>query len=251
MSLRTQLLDMLPLTVRNGLRKTRMVFLSRIRSGGKAVINHRGIRIALNPAMGEGPLRALREGRYEGGELAAIERFLKKTDIVLEMGTGIGFITLFCAKIVGPEKVHSFEANPRLEPLIRRNFELNNLHPYLTFAVLGESEGVVKFKVAREYWSSSRQYCSDDLETINVRQLSVNTVLKRVSPSMIVMDIEGGECELVPMMDFAGVQRIMIELHPQLTGIEPAVKVEKHLRDAGFVERWACPDHVHLLLERD
>ncbi len=251
MGLRSRVLDKMPPLLRGSLREARRLTLAGARSVGRSrVVRHRGIRIALDERMGEGPIKALREGQYEGGELAAIERFLKRDDVVLEMGTGVGFITLFCARLVGPDRVHSFEANAELEPLIRRNFELNGLHPHLTFAVLGESDGEAEFNLEPEFWSSSRLCRSEQSRLVRVPQLAVNDIIRLVRPTMIIMDIEGGECSLAPLMDLEGVQRIMIELHPYVTGVENAEAVEQHFRGLGFVERWSCPDHMHLLLER-
>ena len=252
MNYRSQILDRVPTPIRGALRSCRRFVLSLARTiRDNDVICHRGIRLAIDPSMGEGPVRALREGQYEGGELAAIERYIKKTDVVLEMGTGIGFITLFCAKIVGDSNVHSFEANPQLQPLIQRNFDLNDLHPNLTFAVLGDADGEVEFNVEPEYWSSSRLHRSNQSTRVTVPQLSVNEVLREIRPTMLVMDIEGGECDLVPRMELSGVERVMIELHPYVTGVEQAGEVVKRFRESGFVQRWSCPDGMHLLLERD
>jgi FkbM family methyltransferase len=200
--------------------------------------------------MGDGPLRALREGNYEGGELAAIERYIRPEDVVLEMGTGIGFITLFCSRVVGAKSVHTFEANPSLETKIRKNFALNNMFPHLTIAVLGDRDGEVEFHLQPEYWSSSRLKYANSTQSVMVKQLSVNKALEAIRPTMIVMDIEGGECELVPMMNLTGVKRFMLELHPFLTGEKAATSVVNRLLSDGFEERWSCPDHMHILFER-
>ena len=252
MTTRSNLLDLLPESARRNLSELRRNVLGKIRNfWASDTINHRGIRIALVPSMGEGPLQALREGNYEGGELSAIERFIKQDDVVLELGTGIGFIALFCAKIVGEESVYTFKANPELEPLIRRNFELNKTYPKITFAVLGESNGEVDFNLEPEYWSSSRLKRSEKSRSLKVKQLAVNEVISRIKPSMIVMDIEGGEYELLPHMNLRGVKRFMIEIHPYLTDLEHQESLERRMHTEGFRESWAGPNRQHFLYERD
>ncbi len=251
MKIRSRIVDSLPPVVRKSISGIRRQLLTWSRSFFPSdVITNRGIRIALDKEMGDGPLRALRNGSYEGGELAAIERYIQPDDIVLEMGTGIGFIALFCSKVVGPRNVHTFEANPNLETKIRKNFALNDMFPQLTIAALGDCDGEVEFHLQPEYWSSSRLQRSNSTQTIKVKQLSVNTVLEAIRPTIIVMDIEGGECELIPIMNLTGVQRVMVELHPYLTGEEAATSVENRLLSAGFVERWSCPSHLQVLFER-
>ena len=251
MRIRSRIVDALPPVARKSISGMRRMVLNWSRNFFPSdVITNRGIRIALDKEMGDGPLRALRDGSYEGGELAAIERYIRPEDIVLEMGTGIGFITLFCSRVVGPGNVHTCEANPSLESKIQKNFALNDMFPKLTIAVLGECDGEVEFHLQSEYWSSSRLKYANSTQTVMVKQLSVNTVLEAIRPTMIVMDIEGGECELIPMMNLTGVKRFMLELHPYVTGEEGAKSVVNRLLSAGFVERWSCPDHAHILFER-
>lgn len=49
---------------------------------------------------------------YENYEIRLLEKYLNENDIVMELGTGIGFLSAFCAKKVGSKNVYSFEANP-------------------------------------------------------------------------------------------------------------------------------------------
>ena len=56
---------------------------------------------------------------YEKPEYDSIKNNLKETDIVLEVGTGIGYISLQCALIVGEENVYTYEASPTTADLAR------------------------------------------------------------------------------------------------------------------------------------
>ncbi len=64
---------------------------------------------------------------YECNDARLCRRFISPSDRVLELGTAIGFLALYCRKIIGVEQITLVEANPNLLPLIAENFALNEL----------------------------------------------------------------------------------------------------------------------------
>ena len=50
------------------------------------------------------------------------------------------------------------------------------------------------------------------------------------------MDIEGGEGDLVPLIDWSGVRKLAIELHPELLGAAGMKAILATLAAAGFEE---------------
>lgn len=251
MSLRDQIAESLPPFVRGALSRSRQSVLHVLRSWRSSrVIVHHGIRLVMDDSLPATVRRSLYRGEYEGGELAAVRQFLRDDDVVLELGAGIGFITLYCAARVGADRVFSFEANRRLEPLLQSNFRENRLYPHLEFAILAQDEGEVDFHLEDEYWSSSRIRRTDDALAVRVPSKSVNREIRRIDPTFLIMDIEGGEVELVPLIDFHHIQRVMIELHPYVVGEQATTKMLNHLKAEGFDVRWSCPKRLHLLLVR-
>ena len=90
---------------------------------------------------------ALFKGTYEDNERRLVRGLLKPGDRVLEIGTGIGLVSLVCAKICGAGNVLSYEANPQLERIIRKNYELNGLTPNLRMrAVTTDGRSVSFFR---------------------------------------------------------------------------------------------------------
>jgi hypothetical protein len=61
-----------------------------------------------------------------------------------------------------------------------------------------------------------------------------NEEVRSVKPSLLIIDIEGGEMELVPHMDLTGIRAIVIELHERVTGPEGAQTVRQSLMARGF-----------------
>ena len=77
--------------------------------------------------------RLLYRGEYELAEIHLLSHILREGDRVLDIGADMGATGLTAARRVGAANVTSFEANPALEPLIRRNYDLSNLHPTSEF----------------------------------------------------------------------------------------------------------------------
>jgi len=51
-------------------------------------------------------------GDYERKEATIVSQRLTADDVVLEIGAGIGFLSAYCAKRIGSERVFAYDANP-------------------------------------------------------------------------------------------------------------------------------------------
>lgn len=86
---------------------------------------------------------------YEGEEIKILSGMLKETDRVLEIGAGLGFLTIFCAKRIGSSNVIAYEANPKLIEIILQNFELNEVNPKIYNYIVGNNNSEVDFFFGR------------------------------------------------------------------------------------------------------
>jgi FkbM family methyltransferase len=153
---------------------------------------------------------------------------LAPDDVVLEIGAGIGFISALCAKRVGSERVTAVEANPALLPRIRATWARNGVAPTLVFGVLAREGGEAELWVADEFVASAAQApraasaqagaAARAENSVRVPQLAVGELMARVRPSCLVIDIEGGEAELLPAIDWRGVRKLVLEVHPHRIG---------------------------------
>jgi protein-L-isoaspartate O-methyltransferase len=89
--------------------------------------------------------RALLRGSYELAERTLARAAIRTGDNVLEIGAGIGIVSLVCAKLAAPGQVTSYEANSTLAPLMRENFSLNGLTPHLISKAVTELGGQIHF----------------------------------------------------------------------------------------------------------
>ena len=92
------------------------------------------------------------EGRYEFLERRIACRCLKAQDVVLELGGAIGFIGLFCRKVIGVRHHLTVEANPKTIELMKRNYRLNDMTPDVVHAAAAAADGEITLDVGGEFW---------------------------------------------------------------------------------------------------
>lgn len=79
--------------------------------------NIKGIYLPLEFSLGFDTLRWIVNHQYEINEIAIIEKTIKTEDVILEIGTGLGFVSAFCSKVIN-NNIYTFEANSN-------NFEIS------------------------------------------------------------------------------------------------------------------------------
>lgn len=179
---------------------------------------------------------SLFKGTHEAHERRLVKKYLGKNDRVLEIGAATGLVSLICAKQCGPGNVLSYEANPVMEPLIRKNFLLNGWQPNLEMKAVTLDGKDVNFFASDNIYSSS---LIDRSNTVSGKKITVssdpfNLVIKNFQPTAIVMDVEGAEIDLLEKADLAVVSKIIVEVHPHITGQESVDTLLSSLSDAGF-----------------
>lgn len=180
---------------------------------------------------------------YEGDEGRAIERLgkagrLTRADKALELGAGAGVMALQLAKWVGPQNYLGFEANPAALDLARRNFALNgwvaNIRRKL---VLPTPSAPRSFSIAANFTASGLEPSAEAIGTLQVEAELWADVLAELDPTVLLMDIEGGEKELILGIEsFGRIHTIILENHYYGEEIEVFDAMVARLAQAGFAE---------------
>ena len=175
------------------------------------------------------------DGQYELPERTLVSEALEDKDIVLELGTGIGVVTVLCARRLGAGRVHSFEANPNLIPVAEETFRLNGVAPALENTILGVREEEKTFYVEKNFWSSSTVKRSAKSRAVKVAVRRLDEAIERLRPTMLIVDIEGGEAELFDTVQLGSVSKVLIEFHPHVIGQGAVDHIKAAFQRAGFV----------------
>ena len=171
-------------------------------------------------------------GDYESKEIEIVSKRLTADDVVFEVGAGLGFLSAFCAKLIGVEKVFAYEANPELIPLVRETYARNGVTPTLINALLAKGGGEREFHLEDDFWASSAHRAGG--RSVTVKQLDLNSELARVRPSFLIVDIEGGEAEFFAEADLSTVRKICVETHPDVLGDRVLSEMFANLVAKGF-----------------
>ena len=131
-------------------------------------------------------------------------------------------------------RVFVYEANARMEPLIRDTFRLNAVDPALHICMVGADAGTATFHVTSLFLSSSTVPGVPHSEAVTVPVVSLRNGLERLRPTVLIVDIEGGDYQL--FRDFApnACRLIRLELHPGVMGELCANQILHWIEALGF-----------------
>lgn len=202
----------------------------------KSIVDHLGVRLFLGAKTISPYIRkVVYSGGYERKEALMLQATIEPGDRVLELGSGMGFIACYSAKLLGDSAaVHAVEALPHMEAVIRKNFELNGIKPGLTMAAVGPSSGETEFAAAENFWSSAQEAHYGKEKMIRVPMVALYELIQMHKPTYLVVDVEGAEKDLFTC-DLGPVSKICLEIHPHYIGDTGVHKALTDLYAQGFV----------------
>ncbi|MDY6990087.1 MAG: FkbM family methyltransferase [Thermodesulfobacteriota bacterium] len=201
-----------------------------------------GVLLRMDRGLSNAMVTLLRKGRHNQEERQLVIPALKRNDMVMELGGGIGHMAIRCAKKIGSDRVSTFEGNPQLARIMGENFRLNSVSPTVHFCLLGREEGSAEFHVGEDFWSSSTVRAPYHDFTITVPVRPFNKMVKTLNPTFLLIDIEGGEYELFQYADLETVRKLMVEVHPKVLGTEKVDWILRRISHLGFDLRESIKD---------
>lgn len=180
--------------------------------------------------------KALFNGTYEDQERFFVKKYVKKTSRILEIGCGIGLVSLVARKICTDGFIISYEANPQMEALIKKNYALNNLVPNLEMRAVSTDGKKVEFYIDPEVLSSSLFDRRMSHKKAIVESDALGDILNKIKPDTIIMDVEGAEVDLLGSSKLASVTQMIIETHPHIVGDNKISQLNKKLEILNFKE---------------
>jgi FkbM family methyltransferase len=213
------------------------------------IVSNKGVKLIVDRDLLNDPkiIRALLFNRHERTEAELVRYIAAPGDRVLELGSGLGFISILCAQICGPQHVVTVEGNPAMYGLLKRNLVLNNCPLDARLAVVSLDGGPVQFQIADSMVSSSL-YQRDDTTQVSTDSISFRALVAEVKPTIIIMDIEGSEIDLLGTTELPSVRAIGVETHPHIVGQKAIAAMIERLRNMGFHidDRFPAESNRHL-----
>ncbi|HWL63773.1 MAG TPA: FkbM family methyltransferase [Steroidobacteraceae bacterium] len=178
---------------------------------------------------------------YELDDVQLCRAVLRPGDKVIELGSAVGFLALYCMKYLGVREFAAVEANPALRDVMQENFRVNGVgFPTCINAAVGPVQGTVSFNISRDYFSSSLRQAANTVQSLQVPQRTIPDILASLPfrPNALIMDIEGAEVDL-PVSHLCLFDKIVAEFHGRMVGEEKVDALIGSLLRAGYriVER--------------
>jgi FkbM family methyltransferase len=188
-----------------------------------------------HPLISPGIQKKIYFGEYEAKESDIVDKRLESDDVVMEVGAGIGYLSALCAKRIGSDRVHAYEANPAMMDVIAATYQRNGVKPRSVNAMMGRGSGVCTLHVEEEFWASSTIVGSARAKQIEVPQIDLNDEFDRIRPSFLIIDIEGGEIDFFKYATLNGLRKICVETHPGMISNEAINEMFAGLIAKGFL----------------
>lgn len=206
-----------------------------------------GLTISCDPAVvPRSVVTALVKGSYEAPERVLVAKAIRPGDRVVEIGTGMGVVSLLCNRLAGAGNVLSFEANAALEPAIRANFALNGMTPRLRLKAVTTDGGPISFFRNDNVISSSVYDRGLEAERVVVESEAIGRVLDEEQADVLVIDVEGAEIDLLADDRVARLREIIVETHAHIVGETETKAMIAGLVARGFVETGRIHKNVRL-----
>lgn len=232
-----------------------MSSLQKIAAGAPvAAVEFMGVKVPPSPFLTETRIERIASGRYEGQEIAGALQVTGETDRVLELGAGLGIVGAVIARHACPQAQIAFEANPELIPHIAALYALNRMKTRITLRnevllAAADRPEHVDFHLRNSFLGSS--LIADDrrqTRTVQIATAGYDDLRESFAPTVLVMDIEGGELDFLEHADLTGLRAMVIEFHPDAYGVAGMRRAKQILRSAGFARLegpstrtvWAC-----------
>ncbi len=193
---------------------------------------------------------AISSGSYEQEEARQLPYVLQEGERVLELGTGLGLISALCASSNLVERILTIEANPRLIAYIKKVHDINRLSHKIELrnavALPSPNANSMKFYRRADFWASSLDPAPWGYEeVIDVPAIDLNLLIAEFRPSLMIVDIEGGERLLFDKIELGTTQKIMMEVHQNVIGRRGMKAVFDALSARGFhYDQWHSSHNV-------
>lgn len=182
-------------------------------------------------------------GEWSEFEIDILRQFIKEGDTVFDVGANIGTHTVAFSRMVGKTgQVFAFEAQPRLEKILAANIELNNCGNVVwDLRAIGPADGKLTLSplpsddTAFNFGTGSAGVGGADVD-----MLAIDTFAAEMSPSVIKIDVEGMELDVI-----RGARQTIERCKPVLyfdvgdDGGLDGDEIDALLREIGYIAYWS------------
>jgi FkbM family methyltransferase len=187
------------------------------------------------------------------------QHILNEGDVVIDIGANIGYYALLESRIVGSSGVvYALEPVSNNYRLLEKNIKLNNITNVVPFRfAAGKETGDNEIYVGAKGNLSSFIYRTNQQFTKKekVHIVSIDDFLteRKIHPTLIRMDVEGYEVEIIKGMQQTLQQRpkLLVEVHSNLVKAEQLEQMFKTIYDNGYRGAVVIKERNQLWMKRN
>jgi hypothetical protein len=112
--------------------------------------------------------------------------------------------------------------------------EKNHVSPQVYNTFLADGDGECEFHLNDDFWASSSVVKTASTRKVMIRKVSLNDEIRRITPTFLIVDIEGGEKDFFALADLTGVNKICMETHPGILTDKEISEIFNGLINDGF-----------------
>ena len=211
----------------------------------KGYIKHHGVYLTVDKTLfSENIIYALFSGGYEIGPYRLIKSTLSVNDRFVDIGSGTGFISILASKIIGNDKVYSYEANPDLINLIKKNYEINNLKPQIFNSLIDSTKIKSNFFIHKDFIKSSVKM-NNYLKKIIIKTISLNEIILSHNPTYLFLNIEGNEYNAIIDSNLSSIKKLAILYDFDKTTHDMFNKIEDKLKNQNFNRKKIIKNRIY------
>lgn len=170
----------------------------------------------------------LEKGFYEQEMINTLRKNLSKKDSFIDLGANEGFFSVIASKIVGKEgNIYSIEPQSRLQNIILKNLELNNIKNTKLFQVaISDKEETTNLYLSPDINTGSSGLYNSQKYKIKTESIKTTTLKnffsenKLVKIKLLKIDVEGYEYEAIlsskSLFENQIIENIALELHDKV-----------------------------------
>jgi len=167
------------------------------------------------------------EEYFELHKRSLAARFLGSDDSVLELGSGIGFVALYCQLQLGIGDYVCVEANRHAIRLAERNHAINGVTPRTIHAAISSENGMISLNAYPDFGITSQK-------EVPSRTLASIAAVPDFAPTALIVGLGGAE-QFVRWKEVpASVRTVLIDLYPHDSDYPVAYDVIVELMAQGF-----------------
>jgi len=184
----------------------------------------------------------IEKGAYERFEGRRSKNFVVDGDRIVELGSGLGFLSALIMTNHAIADYQLVEADPRLVEMIERTHALNNVSGPKTINSCVATchaemiaDGSVDFFVGEKFCASSLMGARNLKHTVQVPVVSLPDLIAEHESNVLLCDIEGSEVDIFNGTPLDGINKVLMELHPHRIGQEGVRDIWRSLDAQDFV----------------